>query len=160
MAQLGKKDRKLLIDAQHLRCRGPRGVGLDPLIVLFDKRRKDKDAPEDARKFAALCHNICTAKIPKKLGLSIDSVGSVDDALRVAFARQELKAASEIDRCARAGCGYDFGKIVYEGPHDGEKHDYECPNCGVEGKYIAPTFDADDEELQARLAALKGDDED
>lgn len=44
----------------------------------------------------------------------------------------------------RAGCGYDFNRILLAGPFDGEEHEYECPKCGVTGTYTAPLYPEED----------------
>lgn len=42
----------------------------------------------------------------------------------------------------RKGCGADFNEVILAGPLDGEQHPYRCPQCGNEGVYIPPIFDA------------------
>jgi len=52
-----------------------------------------------------------------------------------------MEAAKLHDAHNRKGCGADFSDVVCAGPFDGELHAYVCPQCGVEGAYIAPKFE-------------------
>lgn len=56
----------------------------------------------------------------------------------------DTEFARRLDRDNREGCGADFNDVVVEGPFDGEVHEYECAECGVEGTYRAPQFDLDE----------------
>ncbi len=57
------------------------------------------------------------------------------------LAEGKAAEAREVDRTGRTRCGYDFNETILSNPLDGEEHEYECPDCGVTGRYIAPLFD-------------------
>lgn len=69
-----------------------------------------------------------------------------------ALEKGQESLARHIDRTSRPGCGEDFTPVVIEGPWDGERHEYTCPDpdCGNEGFYTAPFFDR---ELLDRLTS-------
>ena len=47
--------------------------------------------------------------------------------------------AMDLDASSRKRCNYDLNQIFLadDAPLDGEEHDFECPQCGVKGKYRA-----------------------
>ena len=57
------------------------------------------------------------------------------------LAEGDTVEAQKVDKAGRTDCGYDFNDTILSNELDGLEHEYECPDCGLTGIYIAPLFD-------------------
>ncbi len=64
-----------------------------------------------------------------------------------------IAEAEQADAAGRTRCGYDFNETILAGQLDGERHEYECPECGLTGFYWAPLFEIEAGAARTRRAS-------
>jgi hypothetical protein len=112
--------------AKGMRCRGPYLAELTPLAY---------------NRIPLEVQTVLRALATPASGEARRSPAELVAALLIAGHQREARL---LDDALRVPCGADFADIVLANPLDGCEREYECPLCGVRGRYTAPLYNVVD----------------